>query len=138
MGGRKQYDDSTPPASRHDHWGVVLDAPDPETLAQFYAELLDWRIVQSEPDWIVTAPPAGVATLAVQRSPTYERPIWPNAPGKQQQMLHLDIEVEDLEAAVRHATELGAEPATFQPLTHGRVMLDPVGHPFCLYVVQSA
>jgi hypothetical protein len=46
---------------------------------------------------------------------------------------HLDFEVDDLEAAVTHAVELGAEVAAFQPQNDVRVMLDPAGHPFCLY-----
>jgi hypothetical protein len=48
-------------------------------------------------------------------------------------MLHLDFEVVDLEAAVAHALELGAEEAAYQPQDNVRVMLDPAGHPFCLY-----
>jgi hypothetical protein len=49
-------------------------------------------------------------------------------------MMHLDIEVSDLTAAVADAVELGAQEADFQPQQDVRVMLDPAGHPFCLYV----
>ena len=48
-------------------------------------------------------------------------------------MLHLDFEVTDLPAAVAHAVELGAREAAFQPQDDVRVLLDPAGHPFCLY-----
>ena len=48
--------------------------------------------------------------------------------------LHLDIEVDDLEAAVAIATEAGAKVADFQPQDDFRVCLDPAGHPFCLWV----
>ncbi len=48
-------------------------------------------------------------------------------------MMHLDFEVVNLEAAVAHALELGAEEAAFQPQENVRVLLDPAGHPFCLY-----
>jgi len=48
-------------------------------------------------------------------------------------MLHLDIEVDDLEEATAYAVSVGAEVAAFQPQTDVRVFLDPVGHPFCLY-----
>ena len=34
---------------------------------------------------------------------------------------------------VAHARELGAEEADFQPQENVRVLLDPAGHPFCLY-----
>jgi hypothetical protein len=49
-------------------------------------------------------------------------------------MMHLDVEVHDLEAAVADAIELGARLADHQPQDNVRVMLDPVGHPFCLYL----
>ena len=49
-------------------------------------------------------------------------------------MMHLDIGVSDLEAAVHDAVALGAELQTHQPQDDVRVMLDPAGHPFCLYV----
>jgi hypothetical protein len=49
-------------------------------------------------------------------------------------MLHLDLEVDDLDAAVSYALECGAELPDFQPQEKVRVMLDPAGHPFCLYV----
>ena len=48
-------------------------------------------------------------------------------------MLHLDFEVDDLPVAVAHAVELGAREAGHQPQDNGRVMLDPAGHPFCLF-----
>jgi Glyoxalase-like domain len=48
--------------------------------------------------------------------------------------LHLDIEVEDLEGAVAYALEAGAELADFQPQEDVRVLLDPVGHPFCFFM----
>jgi hypothetical protein len=48
--------------------------------------------------------------------------------------IHLDIEVSDLDEAVAWAVSQGAELAKFQPQTDVRVMLDPAGHPFCLWV----
>ena len=63
----------------------------------------------------------------------YEPPVWPPEPGKQGMQLHLDIEVSDLAAATEHALELGATLAEFQPQDDVRVLLDPAGHPFCLY-----
>ena len=74
-----------------------------------------------------------MAYLATQTSENYQRPTWPNADGRQQMMLHLDFEVVDLEAAVAHAIELGAEVAAHQPQDDVRVLLDPAGHRFCLY-----
>jgi hypothetical protein len=42
--------------------------------------------------------------------------------------------VVDLEAALAHAVAAGATVAEFQPQADVRVLYDPVGHPFCLYV----
>lgn len=48
-------------------------------------------------------------------------------------MLHLDFEVTDLEAETEHAVALGATLPAHQPQENVRVLLDPAGHPFCLY-----
>jgi catechol-2,3-dioxygenase len=133
MHGRDTFDGSVDRWSRTDWWGVVLDAPDAPALAHFYADLLGWQIATEGPKHCTMGPGDGVAYLAVQTAAGYERPAWPNQAGRQQMMLHLDFEVVDLEAAVAHAVELGAEVASFQPQETVRVMLDPAGHPFCLY-----
>jgi hypothetical protein len=133
MRGRAESDDSVDRWSRSDWWGVVLDAPDAPALARFYSDLLGWEISDESPEGAAMGPSSGVAYLAVQTAANYVRPTWPNADGQQQMMLHLDFEVVDLEAAVAHALELGAEEASYQPQDNVRVMLDPAGHPFCLY-----
>ncbi|HLL09100.1 MAG TPA: VOC family protein [Nocardioidaceae bacterium] len=133
MRGRSESDDSVDRWSRSDWWGVVLEAPDAPALAHFYADLLGWEISTESPQWAAMAPTSGVAYLAFQTAEGYVRPTWP-ADGQQQRItMHLDFEVADLEAAVAHAVELGAQEAPFQPQERVRVMLDPAGHPFCLY-----
>lgn len=47
-------------------------------------------------------------------------------------MVHLDIEVDDLDAAGAHAVAAGAQLAEHQPQADVRVYLDPAGQPFCL------
>jgi catechol 2,3-dioxygenase-like lactoylglutathione lyase family enzyme len=133
MRGRAQSDDSAQRWSRHGWWGVVLETPDAPTLARFYSELLGWEVAKDTQAWATVAPPGGVAYLGFQTSPEYVRPIWPAAKGSQQMMMHLDLEVSDLEAAMAHALELGAAKAEYQPQDNVRVLLDPDGHPFCLY-----
>jgi hypothetical protein len=49
-------------------------------------------------------------------------------------MMHLDIAVDDLAVALASAVELGATVAEFQPQEDVRVLFDPAGHPFCLYL----
>lgn len=133
MRGREESNDSVERWSRSDWWGVVLDAPDARALARFYSELLGWAIAKEGDDFCTLGPTSGVAYLATQTSAGYVRPEWPNAEGRQQMMLHLDFEVTDLPAAVAHAVELGAREAAFQAQDDVRVLLDPAGHPFCLY-----
>lgn len=133
MRGRETFADSTDRWSRSDWWGVVLDAPDGPSLAHFYADLLRWDIAKEDPQGAAIGPPDGVAYIAFQTSPDYMRPVWPVADGVQQMMMHLDFEVVDLEAAVAHALELGAQEADHQPQDGVRVLIDPAGHPFCLY-----
>ncbi|MEU6426538.1 VOC family protein [Microbispora sp. NPDC046973] len=113
---------------------AVLDAPDARELAVFYQRLLGWPIDDDEPGWVTLRPPGGGTGLSFQTEKLYERPVWPAAPGTQRMMLHLDIEVDDLDAAGAHAAEAGATLAGHQPQDDVRVYLDPAGHPFCLWV----
>ena len=115
-------------------WGVVIECPDPGALARFYSEILGWPIVRDEPNWVVIALNDTDHYVAFSTSPEYVPPVWPPADGRQQMMMHLDVEVDDLDAAVAHAIELGATLADFQQQKTVRVMLDPAGHPFCLYL----
>ncbi len=112
---------------------TVLNAPNPRALGAFYARLLGWTIVENEEEWVMIRPPGGGPGLSFQIESIYVPPMWPAAPGKQQMQLHLDIAVEDLEAAVGWARDAGATVADYQPQEHVRVMLDPAGHPFCLF-----
>jgi hypothetical protein len=62
--------------------------------------------------------------------------VWPPVQNRQQMMIHLDIGVEDLDAGVAWALEIGATLAGHQPQEGLRVLLDPAGHPFCLFPDQ--
>ena len=116
-------------------FGVVLDAPDARELAYFYARLLDWQIFNESDGWVDLAPSQDAGyNMAFATEANYARPVWPYVEGKPQMSIHLDLEVDNLEEAVAHAVDVGAELASYQPQEHVRVMLDPAGHPFCLYV----
>ncbi|MFJ3224983.1 VOC family protein [Streptomyces sp. NPDC086783] len=116
---------------------TVLDAPDARELSVFYRGLLGWEVREDGPDWVMIAPPEGGAGLSFQTEPHFVPPHWPAVPDEQQMMLHLDLEVDDLSAALTRATALGARPADVQPQDDVRVLFDPVGHPFCLFVRDS-
>jgi catechol 2,3-dioxygenase-like lactoylglutathione lyase family enzyme len=111
---------------------TVLGCPDPQALGRFYAELLGWPIGTDDPEWVTLRP--GGPGLSFQLEPDHVPPAWPQEPGDQQMQAHLDVLVEDLDAASAFARSLGATLAGFQPQDHVRVHLDPAGHPFCLYV----
>ncbi|WP_068250901.1 VOC family protein [Janibacter corallicola] len=121
----------------HDYLGTVLDAPDPRALGRFYAEVLDWRIHSDEDDWVTIAPDQGHVYLAFQKVEDHSRPVWPAQPDQQQIQMHLDIEVSDLEAATESALRLGGLLSEHQPQEGQRVVIDPAGHLFCIYVGDS-
>jgi catechol 2,3-dioxygenase-like lactoylglutathione lyase family enzyme len=113
---------------------VVLDCPDAHALADFYSRLLGWEVTLREPHWVLLRCPSGGTGLSFQSEAWYRPPVWPEEPGEQTKMLHLDIRVDDLEAAGAHALACGAVLANYQPQEDVRVYLDPAGHPFCLFV----
>jgi predicted enzyme related to lactoylglutathione lyase len=116
--------------------GPVLDAGPAEdalALASFYEHLLGWAIVDSAPGgWAILTGPDGLK-IEIQGLADYVPPTWPNRSDEQQMMLHLDLATDDLEAAVAWAIEAGAKVADHQPQPNVRVMVDPAGHPFCLF-----
>jgi Glyoxalase-like domain len=113
-------------------WGVAIEAPDPVGLARFYSELVGWPVVNEEPGTAVIAAPHGSTFIVFQIATNYAAPVWPPIEGAQRPMTHLDFQVGDLDSAVADAVALGATLVSFQPQENVRVLLDPVGHPFCL------
>jgi predicted enzyme related to lactoylglutathione lyase len=113
-------------------WGTAIEAPDPGALAVFYSRLLDWPVAHEEPGTAIVKPPQDSVYMVFQLAEGYVPPMWPPVADEQRTMMHLDIEVEDLEVAVADAVALGARVADFQPHDNVRVLLDPAGHPFCL------
>jgi len=127
---------------------VTIGAPAPRELAAFYAQLLGWPVTASEParpgmpaedGWAQIRPPAGEhgPTLNFEYEAKFARPVWPAAAGAQNATQHLDIAVGDLAATVQWALDAGAVLADVQAQEDVRVMLDPAGHPFCLFEDDS-
>jgi predicted enzyme related to lactoylglutathione lyase len=118
-------------------WGVCLDAKEPQCLADFYAEVFGWPVAQRDENGAAIAVPGTTSFISFQRNDDLRSPTWPTRDGEQQMMLHLDVAVDDLEAAVSAAMAIGATMADVQPQETVRVMLDPEGHPFCLYLDEA-
>jgi predicted enzyme related to lactoylglutathione lyase len=108
--------------------GIVIDCPDPGPLATFYGSMLDWKVDASS-DWADIRADNGQC-ISFQQVKDYTPPRWPDQQVPQQ--MHLDVIVDDLDAAEAAVLELGATKHEHQPGTTFRVFLDPAGHPFCL------
>ncbi|MFF0445495.1 VOC family protein [Streptomyces sp. NPDC004609] len=109
---------------------VVLDCPDPAALGRFYAQVLGGELESDGDSWVVLKGAPGTA-LAFQAAPGHVPPKWP-APDDSQQV-HLDLTVEDMDAAEKEVLALGATPLDVSDRTRPfRVYADPAGHPFCL------
>ncbi|MFC9676962.1 VOC family protein [Streptomyces sp. NPDC056949] len=118
---------------------VVVDCPQPRQLAEFYAAVLGGDIddFRGDGSWVDLRPPAG-QRMSFQLSPGLKPPDWPAADHDSQQ-LHLDLAVEDIDAAQQKVIALGARPLDLEDdggKRDFRVFCDPVGHPFCL-ILQS-
>jgi len=116
---------------------IQIDCPDPERLAAFWAEVLAVEIDRrlGDPPQYVSLMPAGVGVppLWFQRVPE---------PKVAKNRLHLDLQVEDIEAACARIEALGGrrrDDHDFQgyhdegaPGFDWRRMADPEGNEFCL------
>jgi glyoxalase superfamily protein len=107
---------------------IVIDCPDPGALARFYGAMLDWRVDVSTDR--ASACGENGQCISFHRVDDYMPPVWPSQERPQQ--MHLDVLVDDLDAAGAAVVDLGATRHPDQPGTSYQVFLDPAGHPFCL------
>lgn len=131
-GGQACEDDCV----RIKHQVVVFDAADLAAESRFWAGLLGGT-VDAEDDWHMVLVD-GEPRVGIQLAPDHVPPEWPH--GNPQQ-IHLDLWVDDIDAAHEEAMSWGAkllqaaaeteEPDNFQ------VYADPAGHPFCLCWVKD-
>jgi catechol 2,3-dioxygenase-like lactoylglutathione lyase family enzyme len=118
---------------------VAIDCADAGPVARFYERLLGFEVGDfAPPHWAQLWGPADGVHLNIQGDPSYEPPTWPERPGEQAKMLHFEVEVDDVAAAVAVAVEAGGSQAPWQPPDRDpgrlRVVLDPAGHPLCLFL----
>ncbi len=108
---------------------VSLDASDPTVLATFYRELLDLEVMFESEEFIVLK--GAAVLLGVQKVEDHQPPDWPGSSVPKQ--VHLELAVDDLDAAEAGALALGATRPETQPTPEvWRVLIDPAGHPFCI------
>lgn len=118
---------------------ITLDCSDAEALGAFYSQLFDWDVTARDgAGWVQLRNPAGGIGLNLQAEVAYEPPVWPERPHHQAKMMHFEVLVDDLDAAVELVVRSGGSQAAHQPHDREqasiRIMLDPAGHPFCLFV----
>jgi len=114
---------------------VVFDAIEIEAESKFWAGLLggtvhrdkEWHSIVVDGEWV----------MGVQLAPNHVPPEWPA--GDQQQQVHIDLHVDDLQAAEQRAVTLGGRQvqAATRPADNPdgderfAVYASPAGHPFC-------
>lgn len=112
------------------HWQIVSN--DAEAASKFYRKLFDWKVS--------TANALGYRVVETLNPKGIAGGIWP-APPNAQGLVQLFIEVQDVEAYVREASELGAKvlvpTSTLPDGDTMAVLLDPTGIPFGLVQTQS-
>ena len=116
--------DRDPPIGRAHH--VIYDCPDPAALATFYARLLGLPVTFASADFVVVSRDAQTSGFAFQLAPGHRPPTWPDPERPQQ--VHLDVMVDDLEAADAAVQAAGARLLD----ARSHVFADPAGHPVCL------
>lgn len=125
-------------------FSITLDTDNAHKLADFYAALLGWEKRCDDPEFIEVSTQKGEPLFRgehpfiwIQQNPNYKPPVWPEEPEVQQQMMHIDYAVNDINKAVEHALKCGATKSDKQYSDNWTVMFDPAGHPFCLSELKS-
>jgi predicted enzyme related to lactoylglutathione lyase len=109
---------------------IVLDARDPQVLAEFWTALLGWSINEEEQDFLaVRAPDSDGCDLDLAFLPVPEPKVVKNR-------MHFDLasgSVSDQAAIVARARDLGAHPVDIgQREVPWQVLADPEGNEFCV------
>jgi predicted enzyme related to lactoylglutathione lyase len=108
--------------------GLVLDSRDPEALAPFWATALGYVVAGSLENYVLLLPDGRDGPrLLLQRVPETK---------DHKNRMHLDIEVDDIEALASRLLALGATRLNADVLEEHDcswiVMADPEGNEFCL------
>lgn len=104
---------------------VTIDCRDPQRLAEFWSDLLGVTIARAWGPYVILNPLPNSLALSFQRV---------SEPKRSKNRLHLDIRVQDVEAASGRVEALGGRAVSdVEDQGHGwRVVEDPEGNEFCL------
>ena len=109
--------------------GLVLDCADPEALAAFWAEALQYQVVGGAGSYFMVAPEdmSSGPQLLLQKVPE---------PKTGKNRMHVDIHVDDIEAEANRLEGLGARRLDPEIKTefdsHWILMADPEDNEFCV------
>jgi predicted enzyme related to lactoylglutathione lyase len=113
---------------------IIINAEDPAVVVAFWAAFLDVTVQDADDDagivWLRPQTVGGV-NLGVQRVE--------HAPSAGTEV-HVDIAVDDLDQAMATVEGLGGRLRQANRLENGfewRVMCDPAGHEFCIFVEHA-
>lgn len=113
---------------------VTVDTSDPRELAAFWQKMLDVGIEEEFGE-----SPAGPRYVMLHRAEGETSSLvfqWVPEEKRSKNRVHVDVAVDDLEAATELVTSLGGSLAPGgdfeEPDLRWRVMLDPHGNEFCL------
>lgn len=87
---------------------LTIDCLDAEALGTFYSLLLGWEVTARDGvDWLQLRNPQGGIGLNIQAERPYEPPVWPELPGHQAKMMHLEVLVNDLDGGRSTGSRVG-------------------------------
>lgn len=106
--------------------GVVFDAADPVTLAEFWSQATGFPVEFSSPDFVQLKTDGSPGHFFLAKVPE---------PKKAKNRCHLDLETADVKAEVERLIGLGAGKIAEHTTASGfswTVMQDPEGNEFCV------
>ena len=133
MRGRESQGPETDRWERKDWWGIYLEAPDPHVLLAFWSAILDKPIHSEDEEGGALDFVEGVAYLAVQKADVYEPPVWPPSPGARACSCTSRSRSRTWRPRSSTRSSWARRWRSASPRTTCACMLDPAGHPFCLY-----
>lgn len=104
---------------------ITIDAHDAAALAEFWCQVLDYRVAFSKPDEVGIEPPND-ASPAISFAPVPDEKVVKNR-------VHFDLVPDDQAAEVERLLALGAHRVDIgQGAVSWVVMADPEGNEFCV------
>jgi hypothetical protein len=107
---------------------LVVDSLNPERIARWWAEVLDYRITEADEEVVEIAGPPGAGPTIVFLKVPEEKSV--------KNRIHIDVSATDREqeAELQRLLDLGAEPTDVGQGedVSWKVLRDPDGNEFCL------